>query len=75
MILHAKAQHPMKVNSKTIPIRIIDESKTVRSIGFQQFLASIIGAISIPYLIVSLRSRNGVAISILLELSYLMHLL
>ena len=73
--LHPMAQHPMKVNIKTMPIRIIDDSRTVISIGFQQFLASIIGAITFPYLIVSARSRNGVAISILLALSYRMHLL
>ena len=73
--LHPMAQHPMKVNNNTIPIRIIDDSKTVISIGFQQFLASIIGAMTFPYLIVSVRSRNGVAISILLALSYRMHLL
>ena len=51
--LHPMAQHPMKVNNNTIPIRIIDDSKTVISIGFQQFLASIIGAMTFPYLIVS----------------------
>ena len=73
MNLHAKAQHPINMIIKTIPMRITDESRTVRSIGFQQFLAEMIGEISSPYLIASARSLKGVAMSISRSPSYRIH--